>query len=80
MIAMTDPFDYERAARYAARRLGLDVLDLVDPVGQDFFIDTSKARHVLGYQPRYDIEGLIDRAVEFRQSGRPRRQWSGYAG
>jgi nucleoside-diphosphate-sugar epimerase len=80
MIAMTEAFDYERAANYAARRLGIDVLDLVDPVGHDFWIDTTRARYVLGYQPRYDIRGLIDHAVEFRQSGRPRRQRSGYRG
>ncbi|MFO7693740.1 MAG: NAD(P)-dependent oxidoreductase [Vicinamibacterales bacterium] len=80
MIAMTDPFDYEHAARHAAERLGIGVLDLVDPVGQDFCIDTTKARYVLGYQPRYDIRGLIDHAVEFRRSGRRRRQRSGYGG
>ena len=80
MIAMTDPFDYEDAASYAAERLGIAVLDLVDPVGQDFCIDTTRARYVLGYQPRYDIRGLIDHAVEFRQSGRRRRQQSGYRG
>lgn len=80
MIAMTDPFDYEDAARYAAQRLGIQVLDLVDPAGQDFCIDTTRARCVLGYQPRYDIRGLIDHAVEFRESGRLRRQRSGYLG
>ncbi len=80
MIAMTDPFDYVDAAGYAAQQLGIDVVDLVDPVGQDFCIDTTKARYVLGYQPQYDIRRLIDRAVEFRQAGRSRRQRSGYQG
>ena len=80
LIAMTDPFNYVDAARYAAEKLGLDVLDLVDPVGQDFCIDTTKARYVLGYQPRFDICRLIDQAVEFRRSGQPRRQRSGYGG
>ena len=56
------------------------MLDLVDPVGQDFCIDTTKARYVLGYQPQYDIRGLIDRAIEFRRAGRQRRQRSGYRG
>ncbi|MCU0981784.1 MAG: NAD(P)-dependent oxidoreductase [Pirellulaceae bacterium] len=80
LIAMTDPFNYVDAARYAAEKLGLDILDLVDPVGQDFCIDTTKARYVLGYQPRFDICRLIDQAVEFRRSGQPRRQRSGYGG
>ncbi|MBM4088747.1 MAG: NAD(P)-dependent oxidoreductase [Planctomycetes bacterium] len=80
MIAMKDPFDYVDAAHYAAERLGIDVLDLVDPVGHDFCIDTTRARYVLGYQPQYDIRSLIDRAVEFRRSGTQRRQRSGYKG
>lgn len=80
MIAMADPFDYVEAAAYAARRMEIDTLDLVDPVGQDFAIDTTKARYVLGYRPKYDIFGLIDRAIEFRKSGARRRQRSGYKG
>ena len=80
MIAMNDPFNYVDAAEHAAKRLGIEVLDLVDPVGKDFCVDTTKARYVLGYKPKYDIFGLIDRAIEFRQSGRPRRQRSGFKG
>ncbi len=80
MIAMTDPFNYVEAAQHAARQLQIDVLELVDPVGKDFCIDTAKARYVLGYRPRYDIFGLIDHAVAFRRSGRQRRQRSGYKG
>jgi nucleoside-diphosphate-sugar epimerase len=80
LIAMTDPFNYVDAAQYAAEKLGIDVLDLVDPVGQDFCIDTTKARYVLGYQPKFDICRLIDQAVEFRRSGQSRRQRSGYGG
>jgi nucleoside-diphosphate-sugar epimerase len=80
MVAMTDPFDYVEAAHYAAQQLGIDVVELVDPVGQDFCIDTTKARYALGYQPQYDMHRLIDQAVEFRKSGRQRRQRSGYQG
>ncbi len=79
-IAMNDPFDYVEAAAYAAERLGIEVLDLVDPVGQDFCVDVTKARYQLGYQPRYDIRGLIDRAIQFRESGQPRRPRTGAKG
>jgi nucleoside-diphosphate-sugar epimerase len=79
-IAMAEPFDYPSAAAYAAGRLGIEVIDLVDPVGQDFCIDIAKARWVLGYQPEYDIRRLIDQAAEFRRSGRQRRQRAGYKG
>ena len=80
MIAMNDPFDYVEAAAYAAEKLGIGTLDLVDPVGQDFCVDTTKARYVLGYQPKYDIFSLIDKAVEFRKSGAQRRERSGFKG
>jgi nucleoside-diphosphate-sugar epimerase len=80
LIAMTDPFDYVEAARYAARQLDVDVVDLVDPIGHDFCIDTTKARHQLGYQPKTDIYQLIDQAVDFRRRGLRRRPGSGYRG
>jgi UDP-glucose 4-epimerase len=79
-IAMNDPFDYVEAAAYAAERLGIEVLDLVDPVGHDFCVDVTKARYQLGYQPQYDIQGLIDHAIEFRKSGCPRRRRTGTKG
>lgn len=80
MIAMNDPFDYVEAAAYAAKQLGIETIDLVDPVGQDFAIDVSKARYRLGFRPQYDIFGLIDRAVAFRRAGSPRRTRAGYRG
>jgi len=79
-IAMGEPFDYTETAAYIAQRLHLDVIDLVDPVGQDFCIDVAKARYVLGYRPKYTIFKLIDQAIEFRQSGKARRQRAGYKG
>ncbi|HID23142.1 MAG TPA: hypothetical protein EYP14_12170 [Planctomycetaceae bacterium] len=80
LVAMNDPFDYVETARYVGERLGIDVIELVDPVGQDFCIDVTKAKYVLGYRPEVDIFSLVDRAIEFRRSGRPRRQRSGYVG
>jgi nucleoside-diphosphate-sugar epimerase len=79
-IAMNDPFNYFDAAAYAAERLDIDVLELVDPVGRDFCVDVTKARYQLGYQPIFDIFSLIDQAVDFRQSGLDRRPRSGIKG
>ena len=80
MVAMNDPFDYVEAAGYAAKKLDIETLDLVDPVGRDFCIDVAKSRYVLGYRPKYDIFNLIDKAVEFRRSGSKRRARSGFKG
>jgi len=79
-IAMNDAFDYREAATYAAEQLGIEVLELVDAVGRDFCVDTTKARYQLRYQPQYDIRGLIDSAVEFRRSGKAHRARSGAKG
>jgi nucleoside-diphosphate-sugar epimerase len=80
MIAMGEPLEYVEAAEYAAGKLGIDVLELVDAVGQDFGIDIAKARYVLGYRPQYDVFRLIDQAIEFRRGQRTRRARSGYKG
>ncbi len=80
MIAMNEPFDYVETARYAAGKLGIGVLELVDTVGQDFCIDVAKARYVLGYRPQYDVFALVDRAIEFRRSGGTGRLRAGYRG
>ena len=72
-IAMNDPFSYAEAAAYAADKLGLETIELVDPVGKDFCVDVTKARYQLGYQPEYDTRTLIDSAVAFRESGKARR-------
>lgn len=80
MIAMNDPFNYVEAAQYASGKLGINMLELVDPVGRDFCVDTTKARYLLGYQPKYNIFSLIDKAVEFRRAGAERRQRSGAKG
>ncbi len=79
-IAMAEPFDYSEAAGYAAEQLGIQVIELIDPVGHDFCIDVTKARYQLGYRPQLDIFGLIDAAVTFRRSGGRRRARSGYRG
>ncbi len=79
-VAMNDPFDYREAATYAAEQLGIEVIELVDPVGQDFCVDVTKARYQLGYQPKYDVRALIDQAVAFRRSGKSRRPRSGAKG
>ena len=79
-IAMNDPFDYVDAAEYAAKRLEIDTIDLIDPVGHDFCMDITKAKYVLGYKPRYDIRTLIEKAAAFRESGEERSVRTGYVG
>ena len=51
LIAMTDPFDYAEAARYVAARLGIDVIDLVDPIGHDFTSTPQSPRATRIFDP-----------------------------
>lgn len=79
-IAMNAPFDYRDAAEHVAKKLGVELLELVDPVGQDYYMDIAKARYMLGYNPKFDIHSLIEQAIAFRQSGAQRRARTGYKG
>ncbi len=79
-IAMPDPFDYVDAAEHTAKRLGIDTIELVDPIGRDFCMDVTKAKYVLGYRPQYDIHALIEKAAAFRESGEERSVRTGYVG
>ncbi|MEN6405606.1 MAG: NAD(P)-dependent oxidoreductase [Thermoguttaceae bacterium] len=80
MVAMDSPFNYVEAAQHLAKRMHIETIDLIDPVGQDFCIDNAKARYVLGFKPKYDIFSLIDKAIEFRRNGCTRRERSGFKG
>ena len=79
-IAMEDPFDYVDTAEHIAKRLEIDTIDLVDPIGHDFCMDITKAKYVLGYKPQYDIHTLIEKAAAFRESGEERSVRTGYVG
>ena len=79
-IAMDEPFNYVEAAGYVAAQLGIEIIELTDLVGQDFCMDITRARFVLGYRPQLDIRSLIDRAIDFRKAGRARRPRSAYTG
>ena len=63
------PFAYDVAAQYASEKLDLPVLDFEVGEFNDFCIDMSKSRSVLGLDPEYDIFRIIDDAVAFRQAG-----------
>lgn len=66
------PFAYDAAAKYAAAKLRLPIVDFVVDEFNDFQIDMHKSQAVLGLKPEYDIFRIIDDAVEFRQTGKKR--------
>jgi len=71
-VCAPGPFSYDVMADYVSEKLGIPVVDFVNPIAHDFSIDPSKSRQVLGYKPEYDIFRIVDDAIAFRQAGKTR--------
>ncbi len=78
-VSGPSPFSYDIAAKYVADKLNLPVVPFKISEYNDFCIDMTKSRSILGLKPSYDIFHIIDDAVEFRKSGqiRPDCQYIG---
>ncbi len=67
-ISMDRPVDYGELADYLARTRGLDSIEIPSRF-QSNWMDNSKAKHLLGWQPEYDLERLVDSAWEYERAG-----------
>lgn len=78
-IAGPAPFSYDILSEYIAHKLDLPVAKFTCRQGHDFEIDITKARTVLGYQPKVDILRLADNAIAWRNTGakRTKTQYTG---
>ena len=74
-ICMDEPVDYGEVARYLGETRGLASVRI--PSGyHSNWMDNSKARHLLGWRPKYDLKKLIDSAWNHvRSLNEPRRVW-----
>jgi nucleoside-diphosphate-sugar epimerase len=74
-ICMDRPVDYGEVAAYLARTRGLGSVDVPSQY-QSNWMDNSKAKYLLGWQPSYDLERLIDSAWTYeRAKSDPRIVW-----
>lgn len=74
-ICMDRPVDYGELAAYLRRTRGLDSIDVPSRY-QSAWLDNSKAKSALGWQPDYDLEKLVEAAWAYRRSGEdPRKVW-----
>ena len=64
------PFAYDVLADYVAEKLNLPVVRFEVSEFNDFCIDMSKSRSVLGFNPEYDIFRIVDDALQFRADGK----------
>lgn len=74
-ICMDRPVDYGEVAAYLARTRGIDSIDIPSQFHSNW-MDNSKARYLLDWQPEYDLERLIDSAWQYERSQNdPRVIW-----
>jgi UDP-glucose 4-epimerase len=74
-ICMDEPIDYREVANYLARTRGLPAVEIKTPYFSTW-LDNTKAKSLLGWRPRYNLEHLIDEAWNYQRSpGDPRRVW-----
>jgi len=74
-ICMDRPVDYGEVAAYLRRTRGLNSIDVPSQY-QSNWMDNSKAKYQLEWQPKYDLEKLIDSAWAYERSANdPRVVW-----
>jgi dTDP-L-rhamnose 4-epimerase len=66
------PFGYDILAGYVAEKLNLPIVRFEVGEFNDFCIDMSKSRSVLGFDPECDIFRIVDDALQFRKDGKTR--------
>jgi len=65
-VCMDRPVDYGELADYLARTRGLDSIEIPSQF-QSNWMDNSKAKYLLDWQPEYDLEKLVDSAWEYER-------------
>ncbi|MDH4441352.1 MAG: NAD(P)-dependent oxidoreductase, partial [Rhizobium sp.] len=74
-IAMDEPVDYGRVSERLKTVAGLEPADIDTPFHSNW-LDNSKARKILGWEPVIDLDGLVDRAWSYRRAANdPRIVW-----
>jgi len=74
-VCMNEPVDYGELGAYLARTRGLEPVPVKTPY-QSTWLDNSKAKFLLGFRPRYDLEKLTDAAFDYRRApDDPRTVW-----
>jgi len=74
-ICMDEPVDYQKVADYLRETRGLPAVEIKTPYFSTW-LDNAKAKFLLGWRPRYELQRLIDEAWAYqRGADDPRRIW-----
>jgi UDP-glucose 4-epimerase len=66
-ISMTEPVNYATVANYLEKTRGLRGVKINTPFHSNA-LDNAKARLLLGWEPVYDLQKLIDEAFDYRRA------------
>jgi len=74
-IAMNQPVDYGMVAERLKQTRGMSSVRIETPFHSNW-LDNAKARHILGWQPRYDAFRMVDEAFDYQRApDDPRKVW-----
>jgi nucleoside-diphosphate-sugar epimerase len=74
-VCMDEPVDYGALGAYLAGSRGLPTVELSTPY-HSTWLDNTKAKLLLGWRPRYDLERLVEEAWSYeRGPDEPRVVW-----
>ena len=74
-ICMDEPIHYGRVAEHLQKTRGIPSVEVGTPY-HSTWLDNSKARFLLDWRPRYDMERLVDESYDYeRADDDPRKIW-----
>lgn len=74
-ICMDAPIDYRKVGDYLAATRGFPTVEIQTDY-HSTWLDNAKAKFLLGWQPRYDMERMVDEAFDYqRAADDPRIIW-----
>ena len=71
-ICMDEPVDYGELGAYLAESRGLSTVEIRTPY-HSTWLDNTKAKLLLGWRPRYDLERLVEEAWSYQRDPGDRR-------
>jgi UDP-glucose 4-epimerase len=74
-VCMDEPVDYLQVANYLRETRGMSAVEIKTPYWSTW-LDNAKAKFLLGWRPRYDLQRLIDESWSYeRAASDPRKVW-----
>ncbi|GAB4512191.1 MAG: NAD(P)-dependent oxidoreductase [Roseibium sp.] len=74
-VAMNEPVDYRQAAAYLAHTRSYEIAEIPTSLHSNW-LDNTKARQLLGWEPSVDLKALIEGAWNYRRDIKdPRKIW-----